>query len=129
MSVLSALTLYNVTVSSYSQVDPQALLKDEQDSDEEKLEEAAQYKPLGDLDKVDIEETNQFSSNVVVAPQKLKGLQDDLFNMIQLMCNEPSELLRLSGGGGQFFPSKLPVSSVLLAMTYLIQSPLPLALN
>lgn len=67
-------------------------------------------------------------SNLVLAPQKMAGLQDDLFNMIQQVIRDPSEFLQLKAAGN-FYPTRIPVSSILGCFMYVIQIPLPLALN
>jgi hypothetical protein len=58
---------------------------------------------------------------------RIADLQSDLFNLVQLVHLEPSELQKAPPGSA--FPPKLPVSSVLLSFQYLLQSPLPLALS
>ena len=47
--------------------------------------------------------------------------------MIQMVNLDPNEMVK--SPQGNFFPSKLPVSSVILSFSYLIQTPLPLALD
>jgi hypothetical protein len=54
-------------------------------------------------------------------------LQDDLFNIIQLVNLDPNEMVKAPQGN--FCPAKMPVSSVILSFSYLVQSPLPLALD
>jgi len=58
---------------------------------------------------------------------KIRNYLDDLFNVIQLVNLDPSEFQKVPAT--VISPSRLPVSSVILSFTFLIQSPLPLALS
>lgn len=107
-NLLGALTLYNVTISSYTQMDPNDILDFEDDN----------------FSKKDADMQGQAFT---LPPSKLAKLQDDLFNFVQSVNMDPADYLKVPSGGSSFHPSKLPVSSIMLSFLFLIQSPLPLA--
>lgn len=117
MSILGALTLYNVSISSYSQVDRNDLGGVDEGQDSTALEDGLAHQGTGSV-----------LTNGLPAP-KLSRLQDDLFNLIQLVNRDPSEFLKVPSADGTFYPPKIPVSSVLLSFNYLISSPLLPALH
>lgn len=144
LNVLLALVLYNCTISSLNDLelpveeagrdperadselhslarnqDDEAKLRDPAPEDGQNAEEAHE-----DAIRLTDDHAHERSRH---GRSQMSELQADIANVLELLNLDPADSSKSPPGSA--FPAKIPVSSVVLSLLFLIQSPLPFAVS